>query len=172
MKLPFFIKTSTLSNIPISIRFVVLAGISAVGFQSVGEIGKTGDFSYIVEGGNNQYPYLMRKPQSTPHRMTFKRGITLRGFSLATVIANVASGGSPLGDLSLDPLKTMFKKGTIGTVLILDHGRNVKAIYSFVSQGIIEWSLSELNALRSEPVIETITIAHNGLMSLPIPDFL
>ena len=172
MKVPFFVKASTLSNIPLSIRFVVLTGISAVGFQSVSEIGKTGDFSYIVEGGNNQYPYLMRKPQETPHRLTFKRGITLRGFSLAGAVASVASGGSPLGDMSLDPLKSMLKKGTIGTILVLDHGRNVKAIYSFVSQGIIEWSLSELNAQRSEPLIETITIAHNGLMSLPIPDFL
>jgi len=172
MKLPFFIKSSTLAEATLSIRFVVLAGISALGFQSISDIGKTGDFQYIVEGGNNQYPYLMRKPQETPHKMTFKRGITLRGFSLASVVKSLASGGSPLGDLSLDPLKSMLGKGTIGTILVLDHGRNVKGIYSFVSQGIIEWSLSELNAMRSEPLIETVTIAHNGLMSLPIPDFL
>jgi len=145
----------------VAIRFVVLAGDKAVGFQAVSAIGKTGDFTYVTEGGNNQYPYLMRKPQESPHKLTFKRGVLLRK-------AGSGLGGRPQ---PLDPLRIIFERGTIGTILVIDQSvLDVRAIYSFVSQGVIEWSVSDLNAMQSEPFIETITIVHNGLMSIPVPE--
>jgi uncharacterized protein YsxB (DUF464 family) len=158
-----------MSDVITSVRFVVLAEASAIGFQSVSDIGKTGDFMPVTEGGNNQYPYMMKKPQETPHKLTFKRGILLRtGKNENADIKR--TGGFVNPDNSLDPLKQMFGNGSIGTLLILDHAREIKAMYSFISQGITEWSLSELDATRSEPIIETISIIHNGLTSLAVPE--
>ena len=60
-------------------------------------------------------------------------------------------------------------KKALGTILVLDEEQDIKAIYSFVSQGVLEWELSDLNAMRSEPLIETFTITHNGLKNIPVP---
>lgn len=55
---------------------------------------------------------------------------------------------------------------------MLDEGQEVKAIYSFISQGVMEWEVSDLDAGRSAPLIETFTITHNGLKNIPIPSLL
>ena len=55
---------------------------------------------------------------------------------------------------------------------MLDESQDIKAIYSFISQGVIEWELSDLDAARSTPLIETFTITHNGLKNIPVPSLL
>lgn len=54
-------------------------------------------------------------------------------------------------------------------ILVLDEGQNLKAIYSFISQGVVEWELSDLDASRSAPLIETFTVTHSGLKNIPVP---
>ena len=60
-------------------------------------------------------------------------------------------------------------KDALGLILVLDESQSIKAIYSFISQGVVEWEVSDLDATRSEPLIETFTITHKGLKNIPIP---
>lgn len=164
MKLPFFVTTSSKKEVILSVRFVVLFGMHTLGFQSVSDIGKVSDVKFINEGGRNDYPLKLRMPQSTPHKLTFKRGYEMRKITLLDLV-------NPWSSFT-DAQKTLEAKNSLGTILILNDHQEVKAMYSFISQGLIEWTLSELDAEKSAPLIETFTISHNGLKNLPIPSFL
>lgn len=157
MKLPFFVSRSGHYEPILSVRFVVLFNIATLGFQSVSGIGTQRSVEYISEGGRNDYPILLPKPQSEPHRLTFKRGYQMRRLSLSGLMSGY------MGSQAIEA------KRALGTILVLDEKQEIKAIYSFISQGVVEWELSDLDAARSAPLIETFTITHNGLKNIPVP---
>lgn len=160
VKLPFFISRSGHYDPIVSVRFVVLFNTATLGFQSVSGIGTQRSVQYISEGGRNDYPILLPKPQSEPHRLTFKRGYQMRKMSLTGLLQGY------MGSQAIEAKKAL------GTILVLDEGQEIKAIYSFISQGVVEWELSDLDATRSAPLIETFTITHNGLKNIPVPSLL
>lgn len=157
MKLPFFISRSGRYEPIAAVRFLVLFNTATLGFQSVSGISTQRSVEYISEGGRNDYPILVPKPQSEPHRLTFKRGYQMRRLSITGLLSGY------LGSQAIEA------KGALGTILVLDEGQELKAIYSFISQGVVEWELSDLDASRSAPLIETFTITHNGLKNIPVP---
>lgn len=157
VKLPFFISRSGRYEPIASVRFVVLFNIATLGFQSVSGIGTQRSVDYVSEGGRNDYPILIPKPQSEPHRLTFKRGYQMRKLSLTGLLSGYTGS------------QAIEAKGVLGTILVLDEGQEIKAIYSFISQGVVEWEVSDLDASRSAPLIETFTITHNGLKNIPVP---
>ena len=158
MKLPFFISRSGHYDPIAAVRFVVLFNVTALGFQSVSGIRTQRPVDYVSEGGRNDYPILLPKPQSEPHRLTFKRGYQMRKVSLGGLLSGGYKGS-----------QAVEAKGALGTILVLDEGQEIKAIYSFISQGAVEWELSDLDATQSAPLIETFTITHNGLKNIPVP---
>ncbi len=157
MKLPFFVSRSGHYDPIVGVRFIVMFNIATLGFQSVSGIGTQRSVKYVSEGGRNDYPILLPQPQSEPHRLTFKRGYQMRKLSLTGLLAGYTGS------------QAIEAKKALGTILVLDEEQDIKAIYSFVSQGVLEWELSDLNAMRSEPLIETFTITHNGLKNIPVP---
>jgi len=161
VKLPFFIsRNGRCSPIP-AVRFVVLFNVAALGFQSVSGIGTQRPADFVSEGGRNDYPILLPRPQSEPHRLTFKRGYQMRKLNAIGLLKGNYSGS-----------QAIEAKGALGTILVLDEGQELKAVYSFISQGVAEWELSDLDAGRSAPLIETFTITHNGLKNIPVPSLL
>lgn len=158
MKLPFFISRSGHYDPIVAVRFVVLFNVTTLGFQSVSGIGTQRSVDFVSEGGRNDYPILLPKPQSEPHKLVFKRGYQMRKVGLTGLLTGNYSGS-----------QAIEAKGALGTILVLDEGQEIKAIYSFISQGVMEWELSDLDAGRSAPLIETFTITHNGLKNIPIP---
>lgn len=167
MRMPNFASSETTKNIipglkkclePFAgINFVVFMGTQILGFQSVSGISKRQDVEYIAEGGRNDYPLMLKKPQSTPHKLTFKRGYRVR-----TVL-----GSAPITDMMFGD-QISEESGKPGMIFVLGRGREIKALYGFCSQGIEEWTMSDLDAERSEPCIETFTISHTGLCSIPV----
>lgn len=159
MKIPFFVSRSGSYTPFTSCRFLVLFGITTLGFQSVSGIGTKRSVTFVSEGGKNDFPLLIPQPQTDPLKLTFKRGYQMRSMSVLGALTG----------LSLNNSSAIEEPGNLGLILVLDDEQNIKAIFSFISQGVIEWQLGELNAQRSEPLIETFTITHKGLKNIPIP---
>ncbi len=157
MKLPFFVSRSSKHDPLTSIRFLVMFNITTLGFQSVSGISKESSFEFINEGGRNGYQIMLPKPQNSPHKLTFKRGYEIHKLGIASLMGNYVG------------VRAIEAKGALGTILVLDEEQDIKAIYSFVSQGVIEWELSDLDASKSNLLIETFTITHKGLTNVPIP---
>ena len=160
MKLPFFVSRSGHYDPIVAVRFIVMFNVATLGFQSVSGISTQRSVGFVSEGVRNDYPILLPKPQSEPHRLTFKRGYQMRKLSLTGLLAGYTG------------TQAIEAKKALGTILVLDESQDIKAIYSFISQGVIEWELSDLDASRSTPLIETFTITHNGLKNIPVPSLL
>ena len=157
MDVPFFITRSSHYDPIVAVRFIVLFNAVTLGFQSVSGIGTQRSVDFISEGGRNDYPILIPKPQSEPHRLTFKRGYQMRKLSITGLLAGYSGA------------RAIAAQGALGLMLVLDEGQSIKAIYSFISQGVVEWEVSDLDATRSTPLIETFTITHKGLKNIPVP---
>lgn len=162
MDVPFFISRSSHYDPIVAVRFIVLFNTTTLGFQSVSGLEAKRSVTYVSEGGRNDYPILIPKPQSEPHRLTFKRGYQMRKLSIAGLLTGSGYTGA----------QAIEAKGALGTILVLDEKQSIKAIYSFISQGVVEWEVSDLDAERSAPLIETFTITHRGLKNIPVPSLL
>lgn len=141
-----------------AINFVVILGTSILGFQSVSGISQKREMDYIVEGGRNGYPIMLKKPMSQPQTLTFKRGYRSR-----TLASSIPFLDALIGDAFLD------WPGAIGMIFVLGNAREIKGLFTFRSLGLVEWSMSDLDAQSSVPCIETFTIAHKGLENKPMP---
>ena len=158
MKLPSFIKSSKTDPV-LSINFLVLFNVSVMGFQSVSGISCAQDREFIQEGGRNGYPIPLRIPRKDPYKLTFKRGYIIRNISLAGVLGV----SNPFNNIEA------YKDMATGLILVLGSNREIKAMYGFISDGMLDWSVSDLDANTSNQLIETFTIVHRGLKVLPVP---
>ena len=165
MKLNF---SSSKGEVLIPIRFIVIFGIQVLGFQSISGISKQTDVQYISEGGTNGHPIMLRGPQTSPHQIRFSRGIKMNSLGLSA-LTNMLMGQSPV---SFNNYGALGNHVNIGTIIVLGHDRNVKAIYGFLSRGTVQWEVGDLDATSGQPLIETLTVIHDGLYNIPIPDFL
>lgn len=158
MRVPSFLGVGRRGKLLLSHRFVVTFGMMAMGFQSVSGIELTEEVTYINEGGNNSAPVMLKAPRSSPHFLTFKRGLVVSGLKQIKAIlpSDVISFGS---------------KGSPGTLIVLDENQDIRNIYAFTSLGVVEWSLADLEAERAGILYETVKIAHRGLTKISIPDF-
>ncbi len=151
-------------EIVLPIRFIVLFGIEVMGFQRVSGLGKAEDVDWFQEGGVNGHPVMLRGPQRSPYQLRFSRGVKMNSIGLDSLLS--LSAGMP------DHYGSMGAATNIGTILVLNQERSVKAIYGFVSHGVLEWEVDDLDAQGGGALIETFTVAHDGLINLPIPNFL
>lgn len=144
-----------------SMNFIVTLGTSVMAFQSVSEINLSKEVKYINEGGRNDYPLMLKEPKKSPHKLVFKRGRVAH--------ASMLNGGNfqDVFDV-LHSKHIMWSSGSLGSIFVMNPNRVVKAIYGFQSMGMIEWSLSDLDAERSACLIESMTIVHKGLVNIPV----
>lgn len=155
MKLPSFISRSKTSPV-LSINFLVLFNTSILGFQSISGINLVREKEFVQEGGRNDYPIPLEAPRRDPYKITFKRGYVIRNKSISEM----------LGIKNIDAWKNM----ATGLILVLSSNREIQAMYGFISDGMLDWSLSDLDANQSNQLIETFTITHRGLKNIPIPE--
>ena len=142
-----------------SVNFIVFFNEFAMGFQSVSEITMGKEYRYVNEGGSNGYPARLRVPNSSPHKLVFKRGYRLKKWASLDSLALLGVGAA-------SPEQAIKNPG-LGLILVLDSDRNIKTCFAFISQGQTDWSLSDLDAQNSAPLIETFTITHTGLKEIP-----
>jgi len=159
MKLPAFISRSKTSPV-LSINFLVLFNTSIMGFQSISGISSSKEKEFIQEGGRNDYPIPLAAPRREPYKITFKRGYVIRSKS----VANLLGVTNPFNNIDA------WKDMATGLILVLSSNKEIQAMYGFVSDGMLDWSLSDLDANQSNQLIETFTITHRGLKNIPVPE--
>ena len=170
MRIPNFFSSESFSNVMPSLKarsepfpginFVVMLGVTVFGFQSVTGFSKKREVDSIVEGGRNDNVILLKKPMSQIQTLTFKRGYRSR---------SLISSYLPITDLLFGDTALDYP-GMPGTIFVLGRDRELRGLFAFRAQGIIEWTMSDLDAQSSVPLIETFTIAHEGLHNIGIPD--
>lgn len=161
LPLPDFLLSNGKADIVPNMRFLVIFNLHIMGFQSVSDIGDSKDVQYISEGGRNDSPIMVKAQQRTAHKLTFKRGIVLRSV-VDTAINFLGLPGV------LSPQLSLESPGSVGTIIVLNQTKQICAMYGFISQGVLDWSVAELNAERAEPLIETFTVVHQGLVNMPV----
>lgn len=151
----------------LSFHFIVIIGKFLIPFQSVSGIGMKRDFQYINEGGRNDYPIRLINPQSSPHELTFRRGVPSGG-AIDPFFSDYFCYLNKKPAFLMQQSKNI--RGASGHIIVLNKNHVAEAAYSFVAQGLAEWSVSELDAMSgTQPLIETMTIIHNGLRRDSVP---
>ncbi len=158
MKLPMsMFKFNPEAKIAKSCNFVVTFGLCEFAFQSISGMEMDEEFRYINEGGRNGYPIRLRQPRSSPHKITFKRAVPMSDRGIIGLAVDILQE------------KLFLRRKMPGFIFVIDVDREVKAIYSFMSEGIVEHQVSDFDAMNSEVLIETMTITHRGLHRVPVP---
>lgn len=159
MKLPSSISRSKTSPV-LSINFLVLFNTSIMGFQNISGINSVREKEFIQEGGRNDHPIPLEAPRKDPYKITFKRGYIIRSKS----VADLLGVSNPFNNIDA------WKDTATGLILVLSPSKEIQAMYGFISDGMLDWSLSDLDANQSNQLIETFTITHRGLKNIPVPD--
>lgn len=121
--------------------------------RSVSGFSVENEYDYLQEGGVNDYVHLLRKPASKPNTFTVER------YAMTNSMAK-----DPLGDgenLTLPLL--LFVARQPGDF------SQTKRAYCFTGCTVIKKEYGELNAERSELLIEKTTISYKELVVVSVP---
>lgn len=120
-------------------KYYVALGTFLTSFSKVSGINlKSSQIVPINEGGSNK-PYLFRDTKKEFNTITFEKG-----FGTIDVMS-------------------MVDKVSVMTIIIKGNDNSIKGVY-YTDRAIVQSvSLSDLDALKSEPLIQTMTVAYNTL---------
>lgn len=130
--------------------FIVTLGVLVLSFSKVSNIATQIEYDAINEGGNNDYPLLFRKPKTNPDTLILERGVRTR----AT-------------DLAFDLLREGVQV-ELGTILVMKNGIDLQKAFYFKKGIIVKRQFSDLDAMSNDLFIESMEIAHTGLVQLDI----
>lgn len=130
--------------------FLVTIGALVLSFSKVSNLEAQIEYDAVVEGGNNDYPHLFRKSKTKPDILTLEKGIRTR----AT-------------DLTFDLLMEGMQLEMV-TILLLKNGIDLQKAFYFKKGIIVKRKFSDLDAMSNNLVIETLEIAHSGLVKIDI----
>ena len=131
--------------------FLVAIGPAMFSFSKVSNLMSQIEYDAVNEGGNNDYPLLFRKPKTQPDTLILEKGVKTRSSDL---VFNLLLEG-----MQVEMVTILLMKDTIDLE---------KAFY--IKQGIIvKRQFSNLDAMSNEILIESLEIAHSGLVEIPIP---
>jgi phage tail-like protein len=157
-------------------NFIVMLNVFTYGFQEVSGLEISRPYSTYEEGGVNDHPIVVGTPETSAKTLTFRRGMIIKKNSLITDLARMGAAAIPnnlarkaalLGITSLDSAASLEEGPAIGFVQVFDrHFENDIATFGFLSLGMSEWKMSDLDAQANNLVIEDFTIVHTGLKRL------
>ena len=172
------LNVSSLKYLSGNFRFIVTLNEFTFGFKSVSGLSISRELRTIEEGGVNDHGILVGQPDTSSHTLSFSRGLMLRFPELidkGAVMAATLTPGTGMARLlklamaaSISPQASLEKGPALGTIIAYDRYGNVRGKYTFISFGITEWRVSDLDATDSGILIEELTIAHTGLTREPI----
>ena len=135
-----------------SYNFLVAIGENIYGFSRVSNLASQIEYETVSEGGNNDYPLLFPKQKTTPDTLILEKGVRMR---------------------STDQAFNMLLEGThveLVTILLIKDGNQLEKVFFFKRGLIVKRTFSDLDATKSELLIETLEIAHSGLVEIPLPE--
>ena len=131
--------------------FIVSIGPVIGSFAKVSNIVQQIEYDAVIEGGNDDYPHLFKKPKSKPDTLILEKGVRTR---------------------MSDPLFSLLVEGMeveLVTILLLKNQMDLQKAFFFKKGIIIKRQFSNLDAMSNDLFIETLEIAHSGLVEIPIP---
>ncbi len=171
------LRVSAMKYLTQGFNFIVSLNEFTYGFQSVSGLSVRKNVEYFKEGGVNDHVIMVGEPQDEHSTLTFKRGLMMKSPSVASNIAKAAAARIPnnllrkaamIGVNSLDPQESLESGPSVGLIQVYSRERKLRALYSFLSLGMVEWNIDDLDANDSKVLIESITVAHTGISRLPV----
>ncbi len=133
-----------------SYSFLVTIGPLLLSFSKVSNLTAQIEYDAVVEGGNNDYPHLFKKPKSSPDTLILEKGVR-----------------AGITDLGFELLME-GKQVELVTIMLLKNGIELQKAFYIKKGLIVKRQFSDLNAMGNEVLIETLEIAHTGLVKLDI----
>ncbi len=158
-------------------NFILTLNNFTYGFKEISGLRVENPVDYIQEGGVNDHKLMVGEPSNEAPTLECKRGLMLRCLPIITDAARMAAALIPnnlarkaalLAVNTQDPQATLEQGPAIGTIEVYDRQKRLSAMYSFLSLGMTSWECDSLSADNSDISIESITIAHTGLIRIPL----
>ena len=172
------VKVSPMNYLTQGFNFIVTLNEFMFGFKSVSGLSIDKGYDFITEGGVNDHAIKVGRPTSNDgHKLTFERGLMIRVSTIIEGAAKIAASLIPsnlprkaalLGLSALNPQESLEIGPALGTIQVYNRSNELTAVYEFLSLGMSEWSVDDLNADSGEVLIEHITIVHTGLIRKPL----
>ena len=131
--------------------FLVAIGPAMFSFSKVSNLMSQIEYDAVNEGGNNDYPLLFRKPKTQPDTLILEKGVKTRSSDL---VFNLLLEG-----MQVEMVTILLMKDTI----------DLEKAFYFKQGIIVKRQFSNLDAMSNEILIESLEIAHSGLVEIPIP---
>lgn len=131
-------------------NFLVTIGQELFSFSKVSNLVSQIEYETVHEGGNNDYPLLFPKQKTRPDTLILEKGV--REWAVAPAFNSLWEG------MQVEQV----------TILLVKYGVLLKKALFFKKGLIVKRTFSNLDATKSELLIETLEIAHSGLVEIPI----
>ena len=171
------ISVSAMDNLTQGFNFVVSMNAFTYGFKEVSGIEIENPIDEIPEGGVNDHPLVVGKPNSNIKELSFKRGLIMRSPTLisdaakalaAAIPINLARRAALIAINALDPQESLESAPSLGTIQVYSRTGELTGLYNFVSVGLKSWKIDDLSATDDSVLIEEITIYHTGITRMPV----
>ena len=172
------IRVSAMKYVSAGFNFIVTLNEFTFGFKSVSGISVNRQVNTIPEGGLNDHGIIVEEPLQNSFTLSFSRGLMIRYPQLidttvrsaAAIIPNpIARKTALVLAASSSPQEALEKGPALGFIHVYDRtNKRLLGRYSFLSLGISEWRVSDLDAENgSGLLIEDMTIVHTGITREP-----
>lgn len=142
------------SDIIPSYRFSVYMMGMKLGFSKISNMEILIETDPLVEGGCNSYPHSLQRPVSREKTLIMERGV-----QTSSVTASISQRLMSL--ISKFDVGKRLKMDLIITVNRWDG--SVEKLYKVQGATVKRWKCSDLNAMSSQPLIETFEITYEKL---------
>lgn len=151
MNIPTMLLNQNPEPIP-SYRFSVYVQALRMGFSKITNIEESIETDTLQEGGVNDRVYSLRKPVTRERTLVLERGVAARGVATMALAAQFGVGNR---------LHT--------GMLIIIHKRNGEIGYIYEAEGPVvkKMSLSPLDSMGGQVLIETFEVAYEKIKQLP-----
>lgn len=170
-------RVSAMDNLLTGFNFIVSLNEFTYGFQNVSNIQRHREVVPIPEGGVNDHQILVGRPNDNFYTLSLRRGYIIHGpddlvnkvavAGIAHIPNEMARRTALIAINSSSPQAALENGPSLGFIQVYSRQKKLVAMFSFLSLGMTEWTLSDLDAQSSEALFENITIAHTGLTLLP-----
>lgn len=173
------LNVSSLKYLSGNFKFIVTLNQYTFGFKSVSGLSVTKEVRAIEEGGVNDHGILVSQPDNASRSLVFSRGLMLHFPEAIDKLGLMAATNLPGGPMArflklavlaaTNPQESLERGPALGTIIAYDRNGNLRGKYTFISLGVTEWRVSDLDATDSSGLlIEELTVAHTGLTREPV----
>jgi len=134
-----------------NMNFLVFLGPVKLSFARVSDISLEMEYETVQEGGRNDFVYTLTKGKQSPHTLVLEKGISNAGVDV-------------LRDAGLYPGMAIKVPMVIMVMNNTDVGSLPVRAYSFDEGYVTKWKMDDLDASGDKVMIESIEIAHSGLV--------